>query len=87
MSTTNKQTKGKAGASKPAADKLPDFYPVVITDLAKTDDTTGAPVKYVATCEAECEDSTDRSAYREAVRLGDVITMGKVIACPWHLVE
>lgn len=37
---------------------------------------------YMATCEKDCKDETDRSAYKEAVRLNDVITMGKTIAWP-----
>jgi len=37
---------------------------------------------YTVSSREECRDDTDRSAYDMAVMLGDVITMGKVIAEP-----
>ena len=38
--------------------------------------------EYVASCEADCKDSTDRSVYQLVVEFMDVITMGKVIGEP-----
>jgi hypothetical protein len=37
---------------------------------------------YMAEREADCKDATDRSVFREVRRLGDVVTMGKVIGEP-----
>ena len=37
---------------------------------------------YTATSTADCKGSTDRAAFEMAERLGDVITMGKIIAEP-----
>jgi hypothetical protein len=43
------------------------------------------PVKvYVAKCRDDAHDSTDASAYDEAIRHGNTITMGMVIACPYE---
>lgn len=37
---------------------------------------------YVAEHVSDCKDSTDASAFVEAVRCGDVVTMGMVVARP-----
>jgi hypothetical protein len=37
---------------------------------------------YSVRFEKDCKDSTDKSIYREVIRLNDVITMGKTIAWP-----
>jgi hypothetical protein len=50
-------------------------HPVEISDLK-------AGTKYIAACESECESETDRSAYREAIKCRDVVTMGCVVARP-----
>lgn len=49
---------------------------VLINDLG-TDDKP-----YWASCPQDCKDNTDRSAYMSAVEFDEIITMGKVIACP-----
>lgn len=40
------------------------------------------PRYFDAHCADDCADATDRSAYLSACELGDVITMGEVVACP-----
>lgn len=60
-----------------SAGKRAPFTLVEISDLGCTPTSS-----YVAANEAECGDETDKSAYREAVRLGDVVTMGKIVARP-----
>ena len=37
---------------------------------------------YIATCESDCKDDTDKSVYRSVLYHGDVITMGKIIGEP-----
>jgi len=69
---SNKQNKRQSAAAEKSA-------PVMIHNLG------GKPTsKYLALSERDCKDSTDASAYREAVRLDSVITMGMVIAEPYR---
>lgn len=49
---------------------------VLINDLGNDDK------PYWASSSQDCKDATDRSAYESAIELGEVITMGKVVACP-----
>jgi hypothetical protein len=54
-------------------------YRVKISNLGNQAEET---TSYVAYSVRDCKDDTDRSAYAMAVRLQDVITMGKTIAEP-----
>lgn len=42
------------------------------------------PRVYLAKSVEDCSDKTDQLAYTEAVRLGETITVGLVIGCPYR---
>lgn len=40
------------------------------------------PVIYIAENENDCRNKTEKSAYESCILIGDVVTMGKIIAEP-----